>query len=151
MLLAMGLAAVLCIYIGSYPWTLYSLLPFEATYNPYDMTHVIVQMQMLVFGALAVFWMMRSGRYPTEENAINLDMDWIYRKLLPSSFTVIQQGIRPLVVAANRRMDQQAHKLLDVLFRFHGPMGTLARTWPTGSMVLWVAILLVVFVASYYL
>ena len=151
MLLAMGLAAVLCLYVGSYPWTLYSLLPFDATYNPYDMTHVIVQMQMLFFGALAVFWMMRSGRYPAEENAINLDVDWIYRRLLPSSFEAIRRGVRPLIDATNRQMDQQADRLLGILFRLHGPAGTLARTWPTGSMVLWVAILLVVFVASYYL
>ena len=151
MLLAMGLAAVLCLYVGSYPWTLYALLPFDATYNPFDMTHVIVQMQMLFFGALAVFWMMRSGRYPAEENAINLDADWIYRKLLPSSFGAIRRGVRPLIDATNRRMDQQADRLLGILFRLHGPAGTLARTWPTGSMVLWVAILLVVFVASYYL
>jgi len=26
--------------------------------------------------------------------------------------------------------------------RAHGQMGPLARSWPTGSMVLWVAILL---------
>jgi multicomponent Na+:H+ antiporter subunit D len=29
--------------------------------------------------------------------------------------------------------------------------GTLARTWPTGSMALWVAILLALFVVVYYL
>jgi len=29
--------------------------------------------------------------------------------------------------------------------RTHGPQGTLARTWPTGSMVLWVAVLLLVY------
>ena len=151
MLAAMGIAAVLCVYIGSYPWTLYSILPFDAPYNPYDATHVIVQIQMLAFGALAVFWMMRSGHYPTEENAINLDADWFYRKLFPSGVRTIERHVRPLVETANRQMDRQAERLLGVLFRLHGPRGTLARTWPTGSMVLWVAILLVVFVASYYL
>ncbi len=36
MLIAMGLAAVLCVFIGSYPWLLYSLLPFPVDYQPYD-------------------------------------------------------------------------------------------------------------------
>jgi multicomponent Na+:H+ antiporter subunit D len=31
---------------------------------------------------------------------------------------------------------------LGVAGRMHGPVGPLARWWPTGSMVLWVAILL---------
>jgi multicomponent Na+:H+ antiporter subunit D len=151
MLLAMTLAAILCIFIGSYPWTLYAVLPFDAPYNPYDATHVIVQIQMLAFGALAVFWMMRTGRYPTEENAINLDADWIYRRLCPSIVRSLGDALRPLVKMVNRQMDNKADQLLGVLLRWHGPMGTLARTWPTGSMALWVAILLVVLVAVYYL
>jgi len=42
MLLAMGIAAFLCIFIGSYPWPLYSLLPFQdVVYDPYTAPHVV--------------------------------------------------------------------------------------------------------------
>ena len=33
--------------------------------------------------------------------------------------------------------------------RMHGPVGPLAKSWPTGSMVLWVVILLVVYLLFY--
>ena len=35
--------------------------------------------------------------------------------------------------------------------RHYGPEGTLARSWPTGSMVLWVAVLLAASLILYYL
>ena len=37
------------------------------------------------------------------------------------------------------------------LARHHGPQGVLARTWPTGSMVLWVAVLLGAYLVFYYI
>ena len=55
MLAAMAIAAVLCIGIGVYPEALYQLLPnyaFDAstggTYNAYDVTHVVMQLQLLL-------------------------------------------------------------------------------------------------------
>ena len=37
------------------------------------------------------------------------------------------------------------------MFRHHGPEGILARTWPTGSMALWVAVLLGGILLIYYI
>ena len=37
------------------------------------------------------------------------------------------------------------------LHKHHGPQGTLAKTWPTGSMVMWVAILLGAYLIFYYM
>jgi multicomponent Na+:H+ antiporter subunit D len=36
------------------------------------------------------------------------------------------------------------------ILHHYGPEGTLARAWPTGSMVLWVAILLGASLILYY-
>jgi multicomponent Na+:H+ antiporter subunit D len=33
----------------------------------------------------------------------------------------------------------------------HGPKSLLARTWPTGSMLLWVAVLLALFLIVRYM
>ena len=150
MLLAMGISAVLCIAIGTWPATLYSLLPYDASYEPYDMTHVIVQLQLLMFGGLAVFWMMRTGRYPTEERAINLEFDWFYRRLLPSWIRAGGSALAPIRAGYARMVHARGEDLLNFLTRHHGNTGTLARTWPTGSMALWVAILLALFVVAYY-
>ncbi len=80
MLLAMGIAAVLCFGIGLFPKPLYNLLPFPVDYLPYTGAHVIGQLQTLLFGALAFALLMLSGIYPAEIRAINLDTDWFYRK-----------------------------------------------------------------------
>jgi multicomponent Na+:H+ antiporter subunit D len=84
MLAAMGLAAVLCVFIGAYPWLLYSMLPYSTGYNPYDATHVLAQMQLLFFSALAFTWLKLKGIYPPELRSVNLDTDWFYRRLAPS-------------------------------------------------------------------
>ena len=48
MLVAMGLAAGLCVLIGCYPRLLYDLLPFATDYTAYDATHVLAQLQIPV-------------------------------------------------------------------------------------------------------
>ena len=80
MLIAMGIAAFLCIFIGSFPQYLYNLLPFATDYQPYTVGHVITQTQLLFFSALAFTLLLLSGIYPAEIRAINLDADWFYRK-----------------------------------------------------------------------
>ena len=39
---------------------------------------------------------------------------------------------------------------LRMLARHHGSYGVLARSWPTGSMVIWVALMLGLSLALYY-
>jgi len=80
MLLAMGLTAFLCIFIGTFPRFLYSLLPYATDYAPYTASHVIAQTQLLFFSALAFTLLLLSGIYPAEIRSINVDADWIYRK-----------------------------------------------------------------------
>ena len=78
--IAMGIAAFLCIFIGVYPQSLYSLLPYPVDYQPYTGSHVISQLQLLFFGGLAFVFLKFSGIYPSEIRAINIDSDWLYRK-----------------------------------------------------------------------
>jgi multicomponent Na+:H+ antiporter subunit D len=80
MLLAMGLAAFLCIFIGTFPNVLYAHLPFATDYAPYSAGHVIAQTQLLFFSALAFTLLLLAGIYPAEIRSVNLDADLIYRK-----------------------------------------------------------------------
>lgn len=80
MLLAMGITAFLCIFIGSFPGPLYSLLPYPVDYVPYTAPHVVGQTQLLFFSALAFTLLLLSGIYPGEQRCVNLDADWFYRK-----------------------------------------------------------------------
>ncbi|MEM7145983.1 MAG: Na(+)/H(+) antiporter subunit D [Verrucomicrobiota bacterium] len=84
MLIAMGIAAFLCIFVGSFPNAfLYGMLPDQspkAAYEPYTVGHVTDQLSLLLFSALAFTLLMRAGLYPAEIRSVNLDFDWLYRK-----------------------------------------------------------------------
>jgi len=80
MLLAMGLAAFLCVFIGIFPGPLYSVLPFPVDFAPYTGGHVLGQLELVSFSVLAFCLLLLSGIYPAEMRAINLDIDWFYRK-----------------------------------------------------------------------
>ena len=47
-------------------------------------------------------------------------------------------------------LQANATRMLGGVYRHHGPQGVFARTWPTGSTVLWVALLLGAFLILYY-
>jgi multicomponent Na+:H+ antiporter subunit D len=150
MLLAMGLAAVLCVTIGTWPALLYKLLPFPVDYSPYTATHVLAQLQLLFFSALAFTWLKLSGLYPPEMSVINIDVDWIYRWLGPRAMQQLSVAFSRWHTQSRSGFLRRLGNLFGTLFLFHGPQGILARTWATGSMVLWVVILLGIYLIAYY-
>jgi len=93
MIIAMAIAAALCIFIGVQPQYLYALLPWEVDYWPYDTTHVLAQLQLLLFAALAFVWMEKKGYAPPELHAVNIDAEWLYRKLLPATAKRVRYGV----------------------------------------------------------
>ncbi len=151
MLLAMGIAASLCIIIGIFPSLLYGLLPYEVNFTPYTASHVITQLQLLLFSALAFVILYRTNLYPPEIPSLNLDFDWLYRK--PGAYLANQ--LMRLIAAGEKGLLNGLKKFLFItssrLQKHHGPQGILAKTWPTGSTVLWVAILLGAYLIFYYL
>jgi multicomponent Na+:H+ antiporter subunit D len=150
MLLAMGLAAVLCVTIGTWPAMLYSLLPFPVDYSPYTVTHVIAQLQLLFFSALAFTWLKLSGLYPAEMRSVNIDTEWFYRWLGPRAISQVTQVLSRWHAHSHSGFLRHLGSLFGMLFLYHGPQGILARTWATGSMVLWVVILLGIYLVAYY-
>lgn len=81
MLVAMTIAALICVCVGIFPDVLYRCLPFDVDYQPYDTTHIIAQLQLLFFSALAFIWLQLRGLYPPELRSTNLDIDWFYRRV----------------------------------------------------------------------
>ena len=142
MLIAMGLAAAICVFIGSQPQYLYSMLPWEVDYWPYDATHVLAQLQLLFFSALAFVWLNKQGIYPPELRSTNLDTEWIYRKFLPAS---IHQGLIFFRNARETAMTAATASMRSIRHSFSRSSIAkyyLSESWPTGSMVLWISIIL---------
>jgi multicomponent Na+:H+ antiporter subunit D len=151
MLIAMGIAAALCIGLGVYsPW-LYSLLPYPVEYVPYTTSHVVGQLQLLMFAALAFAVLVRFKIYPAELRATNIDFDIVYRKWLPGLYNWVLSRTSDGWQSILHDLRQGVHRFVAYMFRHHGPEGVLARTWPTGSMALWVAVLLGGFLLIYYI
>ena len=82
MLIAMAVAAVLCIGIGVFPQYYLQLLPYPIDYQPYDSGHVIGQLQLLVFGGGAGALMLWFGAYRGAAQTV-LNSDILYRRLAP--------------------------------------------------------------------
>jgi multicomponent Na+:H+ antiporter subunit D len=151
MLLAMGIAASLCIGIGVYPDALYAILPFPVDYVPYTTAHVITQLQLLMFSALAFTFLMLTGLYPPELKSTNLDSDWIYRRLIPKfirtagqKIAIIDQHIRGQLLLLVRR-------IMSATERWSGMNSGFAKTAPISSMAFFALSFLAAFLVLYFI
>jgi multicomponent Na+:H+ antiporter subunit D len=142
MLLAMAIAACLCLAIGIYPKMLYRLLPFATDFNPYDLTHVLAQTQLLFFAMLAFVWLNLQGIYPPEKAAINLDAEWFYRRFLRRLVEKISVRVDGFDRDLRIRVEDRINWIITYFAQRHYPTGKGAVIRPTGNMVMYIAILL---------
>ena len=154
MLMAMGIAALICVYLGVDYGTLYELLPFpEAAlhYEPFTFDHIVGQMQLLLAAMFAFAFLVRMGWYPEEKRGVNLDTDWVYRRFLDSiaRWTYAMQdrfaGFLGNVLASVRAGAAAR------LFQAFSPMGALSRDIPSGLLAIWTSALLAVVLIIAYL
>lgn len=93
MIVAMGIAAFFCIFLGVYPEYLYKMLPYDAAYHPYNAYHLSETLQLLGFTGLG-FYLLRKRLTP--EPKINLDLDWFYRKAAAWFLRVARNPVSPI-------------------------------------------------------
>jgi multicomponent Na+:H+ antiporter subunit D len=161
MLLAMGMAAFLCIAIGlpaivpgfGYQW-LYSLLPYPieaASYQPFTLDHILTQMQLLVLAVFAFILLKRLGLYPSEKPGVILDTDWIYRKAgygIVRWIDTVWAKLGPAMTHIFRDMSGRAYTHLVDTF---SPRGALARNAAAGGMTIWTTVILALVLLVSYL
>jgi multicomponent Na+:H+ antiporter subunit D len=103
MRLAMGITAFLCLFIGIFPGILYHLLPYSPVhYAPYTGAHIVAQLQLMMFGGLAFYFLFISGHYPAEARGINLDTDWFYRKGGRLFYRFVDKALNGVNALSNR-------------------------------------------------
>lgn len=141
---AMGLAAAACVFIGLVPGPLYALLPYPVDFVPYTAPHVINQLQLLLLAAMAFTVLMRTGLYPPELRAVNVDFDVVYRRVLPRLGRAAARDLEPARNSLGG-LARRAGNLAAATSRPVGPGGWLSASWSTGAMVWWVAMLLVAY------
>ena len=151
MLIAMAIAAALCIAIGSWPGAFYALLPYEAEYHPYSAEHVTAQLQLLFWSALAFTMLMRTGIYPPELASTNLDFDWFYRRLGRSAAEATGRAAAALWAALTRAAAACLHHLAETARALSSMDGIPARLTQTSSMVFWTTLLLAAYLLLSFL
>jgi multicomponent Na+:H+ antiporter subunit D len=137
---AMIFFSALCIILGVFPDLLYRFLPYPVDYVPYTADHLVSQFQLLLFAGLAFFVFLPMMK---RTETIVLDIDYIYRSGLPwlgRKLATLHQGVNDM---ASDLVHGPGRRIAIFWIRYHGPEGPLARTWPTGSTVLWVAVMLI--------
>jgi multicomponent Na+:H+ antiporter subunit D len=150
MLAAMALTSALCIGIGVYPEPLYALLPYPVDYVPYSTYHVINQLQLLMFSALAFTVLMVTHIYPPELHSTNLDSDWFYRRAAKAVALSAARLIDRSYAAVTGWLIAAIRWAIGIARRNFDPLGVVGGNSRIGSGVVWIsALLLIGLVAAY--
>jgi multicomponent Na+:H+ antiporter subunit D len=105
--------------------------------------HVVTQLQLLLFALLAFALLMRFGLYPLEFRAINLDTDWLYRRFGPR----LTATVTAIATRVWRSLARRTSAITSDIINLRPP----ANSATTGTMVLWIAILLGIVLCLAYL
>ena len=90
---------------------------------------------------------MKTGLYPPELRSTNLDTDWFYRKPVKWIAGGVHNVVLSALAGTTGNFSRAIARIAEKLYMEHGPTGHLARTRPSGSMALYMAVLLVAFMA----
>lgn len=156
MMLAMLLLAGFCLGLGIYPEVLYRYLPFAIEYNAYKPAKLVFYLQLLAFSGLAFFVLLPLMR---RTRTVLLDIDWVWRVGFMSLWRKAERLTGFAYAGAVRwgsRLAEVARSGCTRLFRpaarhDSGESGILASSWVIGTTALWIVILLVAYVITYFL
>ncbi len=110
MMAAMAIGAILNTWMGISPGWLYSILPYDFTYQPYYWAHLTKSFQLLGFSFLA-YWLVRDKLKAAAK--LMLDTDWVYRRparisyhlgprVVAGAFGAVERGVGHVVSAVVR-------------------------------------------------
>jgi multicomponent Na+:H+ antiporter subunit D len=132
MLVAMGITAGFCLFFAFPVFgyeVLYGMLPNAVEYNPYTFGHVNAQFLLLLFSILAFALLILAGYYPSEKTAINLDVDWFYRKGALLFYAVMAAVLNGTNTVARRWI-------------VDGAVGRMARAATIGPPRIWATVMI---------
>ena len=151
---AMVIFAALCILIGIFPEPFYQFLPYSTDYVAYKPGKVLFYLQLLLFSGLAFFLLLPLMRRTL---TISLDLDWLWRVLFYRAGSALLRILASIGSAIEAGIRGWVSSLRDVARRHLGFVesnrehGIFARTWQIGTTALWIAILLSVYVLTYFI
>lgn len=142
MLLAMGISAFFCVYIGVNPAWLYQFMPTPVDYNAYSTGHLFWELQLLLFTGLGFFLMLK---HLGGEAKLSVDTDWVYRKAGPVMLSAIARVVRHTWRSFIQACQALLGRVWLGLKRLNGPDGALGQTWSIGQTATWTVLFLTVY------
>lgn len=148
MLLAMGISAFFCVFIGVNPAWLYQFMPNPVEYNAYSLGHLFWELQLLLFTGLGFFLMLK---HLGGEPKLSADTDWVYRKGGTKLALCIAHQVRTAWAGFTQQANALLNKLWLLLGNITGPQSYLGRTWSIGQTTVWTVLFLAIYGAVYLL
>ena len=90
---------------------------------------------------------MVSGLYPPELKSVNLDVDWIYRKIGMNFLRVLQRLLESLWKIFVKSLDDIQNTIVRQTKVLSAPNGVMARTWSTSTGTSWMLAILAILLA----
>jgi multicomponent Na+:H+ antiporter subunit D len=145
---AMVLFAALCILIGVFPQVFYGFLPYPVEYAAYEPGKVLFYLQLLLFSGLAFFLLLPLMKRTL---TISLDTDWIWRVALFRIGRSLYDFVGRIGSALESAFKAGAGALLARMqSRGGGALGLFSRSQPIATTALWIALLLIGYVLTYF-
>ena len=119
-------------------------MPFQVKYEPYTFGHILTQLQLLCFAILAFYILSKLRQLPSETRSINLDFDWTYRKLMPSIVGKLLLFLELIEQRGLKGFNKFSSLFMDRIYQISGPEGIMTRILTAGTMVLFIAIVLLI-------
>jgi multicomponent Na+:H+ antiporter subunit D len=103
-----------------------------------------------MFSALVFAVFVRSRAYLPNLRSVNLDVDWLWRRFGAGLLEVALIVWKSAVTSVSNVLSANFNWALGLITRHRLPGGLLLRSWPTGSMSLWVMLMLFGYLLLYY-
>lgn len=144
MRIAMGLTALCLLAVGMASQWLYALLPYAVHEHVYGLNHVLTQLQLLLGVTLGFGFCLRR-RWLPDPRAGLVEADWLYRHLLPAGWRRLEAIWQQFGAAMRAAWEEALRRLWT-----HLAQRPSRQSWPTGTMMLWVAVLLAAYLILYF-
>ena len=97
---------------------------------------------MLLFLAFIILSKLR--QLPSEIRSVNLDFDWTYRVFIPSIIGKLLLFFEFIEKKGLGLFNKSSRSFLEKVYQVSGPEGVMTRILTSGTMVLFIAIVLLV-------
>lgn len=144
MLLAMGVAATLCVMIGFSPAWFYDLLPYRSAAEAYlardlwSPQHILIQAELLAFAMLAFLVLKRTNTYPAERAGVIIDVEWLWRAGWPRLLRFLRRAFGSIGEAGAGALFALWEGVIFVLQQAFAPDRAVSRRFPFAQTAVWI-------------